>query len=118
MTCAKARVTCTIRVGLVTVVGENWCGNPQQQCPRLAGEDYAKCKTVCQQVGHAEMDAIDKARAAGLALRGSTAVLDGHTYMCRTCQEALWDAGVLNLQRAAANTRGPRRLFTGLVGEA
>lgn len=93
--CAKATVRCT----LVTedgsrIVGENWCANPQAACPRLPGEDYTKCKTVCQQEGHAEQVAV---RLAEGWARGSHAYLEGHTYACRECQEALFGAGVVAL---------------------
>jgi len=93
--CAKATVRCT----LVTsdgshVVGENWCDNPQPVCPRLPGEDYTKCRTVCRQHGHAEQVAV---RLAGPLARGAHAYLDGHTYACQACQEALFGAGVAAL---------------------
>jgi pyrimidine deaminase RibD-like protein len=51
-----------------------------------------KCTTVCQQQGHAEVQAL---RLAGAKARGATAVITGHTYACRECQEALFSAGVL-----------------------
>lgn len=93
--CAKRVVRCA----LVTpfgeeFVGENVCGNPQSVCPREEGEGYEKCKTICQQVGHAEEVAI---MLAGNKADGAKAYLDGHTYYCRNCQEALFDAGVISL---------------------
>lgn len=90
--CAKARVTCTLTLpDGGTVVGENWCANPQPVCPRLPGEDYTKCETICQQEGHAEQVAV---RLAGPRAVGAVAVLRGHGYACRACQEALFGAGV------------------------
>lgn len=97
--CAKARIKCT----LVTtdgdhVIGENWCLNPQEVCPRAPGEDYEKCKTICRQLGHAEDMAV---RLAGEKAKGAAAFLEGHTYACMSCQHALFDAGVQTLSRGA-----------------
>jgi hypothetical protein len=93
--CAKTKVKCTI----VTsdgdhVVGENWCLNPQETCPRNEGEDYTKCKTVCRQLGHAEDLAV---RIAGDNAKGGRAYLEGHNYACQNCQIALFGAGVKSL---------------------
>lgn len=97
--CAKVTVTCTlIDYAGRKVVGTNACANPQRECPRLSGEDYTKCTTVCNQQGHAEIQAL---RAAGIFVaggaRGARAYLQGHTYACRECQEALFAAGVLSI---------------------
>lgn len=93
--CAKARIRCT----LVTlegehIVGENWCRNPQETCPRLPGEGYEKCKLICDQVGHAEHVAV---KLAGPKAQGARAFLEGHTYACMACQHALFGAGVESL---------------------
>lgn len=93
--CAKVRVFCTITAADGQVfVGENHCALPQDVCPRLPGEGYAKCKTVCHQEGHAELVAL---RMAGEAARGARATFRNHTYACRECQEALFAAGVLSI---------------------
>jgi deoxycytidylate deaminase len=93
--CAKAVVVCEIRTPAGwKVTGRNDCANPQPVCPRQPGEDYTKCKTVCQQMGHAEEQAIETARIEGLDLLGSTATVKGHTYFCISCQHALFKAGV------------------------
>ena len=90
--CAKTRVFCEITATTGDVfVGENWCANPQPVCPRGPGEDYTKCATVCQQEGHAEAVAV---RLAGDEANGATAMLRGHTYACRACQEAMFGAGI------------------------
>jgi hypothetical protein len=96
--CAKRQVLCTIfaRSGAV-VRGENACATPQPTCPREAGEGYEKCKAVCGQGDHAERDAIAKARAAGIDLRGAHAALTGHYWMCEPCGRALHDAGVVTI---------------------
>jgi len=94
--CAKAIVRCTITSpGGVKYVGQNDCLTPQPVCPRLPGEGYEKCTTVCHQQGHAEFQALFK---AGADAYGATAVIEGHTYACRACQEALYGAGVLTLR--------------------
>lgn len=90
--CAKAVVRCT----LITpdgerFVGENWCETPQAVCPRVPGEDYAKCRTICRQVGHAEQVAMI---LAGEKAVGARAYLEGHTYACMECQHAMFAAGV------------------------
>lgn len=94
--CAKTTVVCTIMaVDGTAYVGTNVCLNPQPVCPRLPGEDYTKCKTVCQQVGHAEEVA---ANMAGDAVRSATAVVEGHTYACQQCQERLFGDGLYALR--------------------
>lgn len=97
--CAKRAVTCRIESvhpsGEVEwVEGSNDCANPQSACPRLPGEGYAKCQTVCQQDGHAETQALALARQAGISVLGGRAILRGHYWMCKDCGEALYAAGV------------------------
>lgn len=99
--CARRTVRCT----LVTpdgkhVVGENWCKNPQPTCPREKGEDYAKCISVCEQMGHAEVVAV---QSAGELARGARAYIEGHTYACRECQETLFNAGVASMTIISEN---------------
>lgn len=92
MTCAKKQVFAYLhaRDGRV-FVGTNDCRNPQPACPRAPGEGYEKCRTICDQTGHAETNVL---RAAGDAARDSTVLLVGHDHYCRACQGALFDAGV------------------------
>ncbi len=93
--CAKQTVTCTlIASDGERFVGTNYCENAQQACPRNAGEGYDKCASICRQSGHAEIVAL---RRAGEKARGSKAFLQGHTYACQSCQEALFAAGVDSL---------------------
>ena len=90
--CAKQVVACKIIApNGETYIGTNECETPMFDCPREAGEDYTKCKTVCHQKGHAEIQAL---AAAGDNARQSIALLYGHTYFCAHCQEALFEAGV------------------------
>lgn len=106
--CAKVTTRCT----LVTttgerIVGENVCRNPQAKCPRLPGEDYTKCRTICDQVGHAEVVAVMN---AGEKARGAKAFLEGHTYACMNCQHALFGAGVESLSLGGPRDLGARAL--------
>lgn len=98
MTCAKRRVVCYI----VTPTGgyargENSCRNPQPTCPRLPGEGYEKCRTICNQRGHAEVEALTQAKEHSLLLKDATATIYGHWYACTDCSERLRDAGISRL---------------------
>lgn len=94
--CAKTTTRCTIiTVDGERITGENWCERPQKTCPRIMGEGYEKCKSICEQIGHAEEVAV---MLAGSDARGGTAVLSGHTYYCMSCQHALFAAGVVALK--------------------
>lgn len=100
--CAKLVVRCTLVTPVgVRFVGENWCANPQPTCPREPGEGYDKCKSVCQQYGHAEEVAL---LLAGCAASGSHAYVEGHDHACRNCQKALFGAGVAALTIGAPPT--------------
>jgi len=93
--CAKAQVVCLLYAKDGQIVGgSNDCENPQEKCPRLPGEGYEKCKTVCRQAGHAEVRAIENAKQLGVDLYGARALLIGHTHYCPECQHALFKAGV------------------------
>ena len=91
--CAKTHVKCTIvsRTGK-RYIGTNSCRNSQRNCPRLPGEDYTKCHTICQTDGHAEEVAL---RLAGDDTKGSWVFIEGHEWCCQNCQKLLWDAGVM-----------------------
>lgn len=99
MTCAKLHVECAIytRQGQM-FLGSNACDEPQTSCPRVGDEGYEKCASICKQKGHAEDMALMAAMDAGANLDGATAVLRGHTYFCRACQEHLFQAGIKYLQ--------------------
>lgn len=101
--CAKRRVVCIIYPrGLAPIRGENDCANPQPTCPRLPGDGYEKCKTVCDQAGHAEIVAIRKAQEwvgnAGGSLVGARAEIGGHYWICEPCGKALLDAGIRDIR--------------------
>jgi deoxycytidylate deaminase len=82
-------------------IGENWCMNPQEECPREKGEGYEKCKTICKQQNHAEEDALAQAKHKGVDVTDWCSHLFGHEYYCRSCQEALFDAGIQQLRRGS-----------------
>lgn len=93
--CAKQTVTCTIITSEgERFVGTNSCANPQIVCPRLPGEGYEKCHSICDQRGHAEEQAL---RAAGAKAKGAWAYIEGHTWACQNCQMALFAEGLLCL---------------------
>ena len=96
MTCAKKQVTCVlIKNGDIIAVGRNSCRNPQTSCPRLPGEGYEKCKAICDQPGHAEEIALER---AGNQAKGCTAYLFGIGHYCKSCQIKLFAAGVESLK--------------------
>jgi len=91
MSCAKKKVLCfLISEDFEVFIGENNCLNPQPACPREHGEGYEKCKTICQQTAHAEVNAI---ALAGAKARGADAYVL-HKRVCCDCQNALDSAGV------------------------
>lgn len=71
------------------VVGENLVYNDLiESCPREKGEGYEKCKEVCNQKGHAEIEAIKKAKERGMEIKGAKLYLMGHYKVCPDCTEA------------------------------
>lgn len=94
MTCAKA----VVKARLVTTSGqvfegENAVSKPQVQCPRLEGEGYDKCISVCDQQGHAEEQAVLRALMAGVELRGAHMTVEYH-HVCKKCQGMMWSFGI------------------------
>lgn len=93
--CAKQTVKATlIATDGERFVGTNACANPQAVCPRLPGEGYEKCITICDQKGHAEEQAM---RAAGTKVIGSHVYVEGHTWACQNCQIEMFSKGVAAL---------------------
>lgn len=92
--CAKRTVRACIVTDSHIFVGSNECANPQPVCPRAPGEGYAKCTDICQQGAHAEIQALERAKKAGVSLARSIAYVQGHHYICEACGIALRDAGV------------------------
>lgn len=94
--CAKRQVTCVITAQDGSrFSGENDCANAQDICPRVPGDDYTKCKTICQQGDHAEIKAL---RAAGDKAIGAVATIVGHYYICEPCGAALRDAHIAKVE--------------------
>jgi deoxycytidylate deaminase len=89
MTCAKHNVVARLMTKDGKVyVGTNACRAPQEFCPRLPGDDYFKCFSICKQPMHAEVDAIWQAQEAGSEPRGGTMYVF-HTHICQHCQAIL-----------------------------
>lgn len=101
MTCAKKVVKCVIETPKGDYFyGDNSVRNPQDVCPREEGEDYTKCKTICDQPGHAEEMALKAARDAGVDVSGGRVFISGIDHYCKSCQRKLYAAGIkeLNLE--------------------
>lgn len=93
--CAKRQVLCVIMdTDGNQFVGRNDCANPQKVCPRGPGEGYEKCKSICDQAGHAEIEAL---RLAGKRATGASALITGHYWMCEPCGRALQEAGIVQV---------------------
>jgi len=89
--CANRDVVAIIEKNGKFYVGRNLCDNPQSECPRRKGEDYEKCKTVCNQDGHAEIEAVKAARGRA---RGGIMYLIGHDHCCDSCLGVMREAGI------------------------
>lgn len=84
MTCAKAIVRARLVLADGQVfLGENWVERPQSACPRGVGEGYAKCRDVCAQPAHAELDAIGK---AGMENVLGAVIFVAHSHVCPDCR--------------------------------
>lgn len=100
MTCAKQQVVCFIWVKTRTepFVGSNHCVNPQTTCPRLPGEGYRKCFSICGQLGHAEDVALRQMRLAGFTPADVIHItVLGHYGPCESCRALLDSLGLLHL---------------------
>lgn len=107
MTCAKRRVICILSDDDGRVAsGENICNNPQDVCPREPGEGYEKCKSVCDQPAHAEIDALQRwEEFHGLEATPTHALIRGHEYCCDHCKEMVLAAGVKTIQFGEKNIK-------------
>jgi len=93
--CAKQTVECIIIDNNgQQFYGSNACLNPQKTCPREPGEGYEKCKSICDQLGHAEEMALWDAQSNEAVLVDASAIVTGHTYACKDCQELLYSNGI------------------------
>ena len=93
--CAKQIVTATVVApNGDRFIATNYTLNPQVRCPRAdmpTGVGYHLCKEVCEQPGHAEINAL---KLAGDKAMGATLNISGHTYACESCKQAARDAGI------------------------
>jgi hypothetical protein len=83
-------------------VGDNSCADPQTICPRAdspPGVGYEMCEEICQQDGHAEMEAILKSGDEGY---GGTMYLFGIDHVCPECQ-FLADANEIKIVLASGS---------------
>ncbi|MBC8738574.1 hypothetical protein F6X40_17590 [Paraburkholderia sp. UCT31] len=96
--CCKQTVKATIvATDGIRFVGTNHCMRPQSTCAREGmptGVGYELCKSVCEQDGHAEVNAV---RIAADHARGATLYLEGHTYACQPCQKTASAAGIVEI---------------------
>lgn len=95
--CAKQRVQAIVRMRntMRIFVGENVGTNPQPQCPRVPGEAYGKCFSICGTLGHAEETALRQVRMAGYLPSDIEAIdVYNHTGPCDHCRALLRDLGL------------------------
>lgn len=94
MTCAKVVVTAELHLLDGSVwLGSNHCEKPQSVCPRAADEGYYKCKSICEQPFHAEVDAMTTAERYGHQLEGGKMIVY-HKRVCESCEAAMALCGV------------------------
>lgn len=118
MTCAKAIVVALLEGQSGRwYVGSNACRSPQPVCPREPGEGYEKCRTICDQVGHAEIVAID---LAGEDARNGN-MLVGYHYVCDLCSAKMKELNIAYKTTDDAAGRGrdcvQQRLCVGCLRE-
>lgn len=93
--CAKRRVQAVLIATDGSIfLGENTCLYPQAVCPRAPGEGYAKCKSICGQAFHAEVDALFN---AGFKAYGSRMIVS-HTHACEHCLKCMNAAEVATVE--------------------
>jgi len=84
--CAKRNVVAMLETLDGDVyMSSNYCCKPQAKCPRTEEEGYEKCKSVCEQPGHAETNVL---RLAGEKAKGGTMYIFGHYRQCPDCAKA------------------------------
>jgi deoxycytidylate deaminase len=78
------------------IYGKNSQWTEVKECPRvtLGVSDYTPCDDVCNQITHAERDAIWKALSMGFDIEGSTMFLTGHWVCCDDCRRSMKVVGV------------------------
>ena len=99
MECLKQVVTATIsRKGEILVIGRNDISNDEvTECPRRgmeSGQGYELCTSICGQKGHAEVQAIEKAKKLRINIKGASMVVEGHSYICESCTKEIMKASI------------------------
>ncbi len=99
MECLKQVVTATISIkGKILVVGRNDISNDEvTECPRKgmeSGQGYELCTSICGQKGHAEVQAIRKAKELGIDVKGASIAIEGHSYICESCKKEIMKASI------------------------
>lgn len=106
--CVKRPVKATvIALNATRYEGTNYCMTPQKVCPRQdmpTGVGYELCTSVCNQAGHAEVNALLYAKADAV---GATLFVEGHTYACSRCLDVAKAAGVVEVIIGAPPTVQP-----------
>lgn len=95
--CLKQVVKATIMCqDNVIAVGYNDIQNDEvTECPRKdmpTGEGYELCRDTCKQQGHAEIQAVNNLSEGHY--ENCYLVLEGHTYVCDPCKQALYRKGI------------------------
>lgn len=99
--CQKRPVSAvvTLKDGEV-LMGGNFGLRAVAVCPRVTGEGYAKCFSVCGQLNHAEAMVLRMLRAGGYTYEHVRYVdVYGHSQPCESCKLALRAAGLLDVTR-------------------
>lgn len=89
--CCKKQTTVAIimKNNQVISIASNYIKNNIQECPRKnmpTGQSYDLCKTICNQVGHAEENACKLAEDDA---KGAVLYLIGHYYICNSCLDVM-----------------------------
>jgi deoxycytidylate deaminase len=80
----------------IKIYGSNAQETHKEICPRVELDiaDYKPCDSMCNQVNHAERDAIMKAFKLGYDLKDSTMYLTGHWVCCDECRLVMAKNGI------------------------
>lgn len=102
-----------VRAALLTpsgkvILGSNEINSNVFTCPRAeagcsTGEGYELCKTICKQISHAEVSAINKTKTQGHKIEGSKMYLLGHSFCCNSCLEYAKKCGVKEINVIESN---------------
>ncbi len=91
-----------VKSGHIIGRGSN-SGKKVDVCPRWnssTGQDYDKCRLICEQSGHAEVTALLNALEQGLSMdeiSGADVYLYGHWYCCSNCWDKMIQFNIKNV---------------------